>query len=471
MVIATPSTAKLSSKKIVDLWSSLPTEYLEKDLGHNFMSKLFEYLGLTHNQIKNEPNIGTGKGLQPDYLIYNDPTHSPVLVIEIKKRKLDLAQVSDANFISTCQNHSLYQDAVGLPVKANNNGIVQYLDINKVKPDCLANYGLVFNGDFFQLWRRVDGLVIPMTTIERVNKTNLPKLLKELAKCLRTPPSALITAIWNSKGGVAKTTNTINVASCLALTSKRVLLIDLDPQNDLTTGIGLKSNYAPDYFDRAYEQLQLQELGQAKDILMSSIQTKSYPTSDGKSFHLSLLSSSRDFLNDINDNIRPQKPQVIFNYLLNLIRYNYDYILIDCSPKRDKLAECLLCNADVILFPIDLGSKSLKHAINLSLNVIPTIKTMRNKTDNFTIGPWNLGLVSSKCPNQIGEGIKKASSALIEDLGFTGKQVSIHLLDYAQINQAEYQGKPVVCWQNSPITKLFHKLTDEVFLNHNYTNN
>ena len=96
---------------------------------------------------------------------------------------------------------------------------------------------------------------MPMTTIRRVSKTSLPKLLKELAHCLQAPHSALVTAIWNSKGGVAKTTNTINVAACLALAGKRVLLIDLDPQNDLTTGIGLKANYAPDYFDRAYEQL------------------------------------------------------------------------------------------------------------------------------------------------------------------------------------------------------------------------
>jgi chromosome partitioning protein len=467
MVTATPPTAKISSKKIVDLWASLPTSYSEADLGANFMARLFDYLGLNHHQIKNTPGIGTG--LKPDYLIYNDPDQPPILAIEIKKRDSALAAVSDANFGATCQNHPLYKDAVGLSDRLNNNGIIQYLDITKVNPSHLANYGLVFNGDFFQLWRRVDGLVIPMTTIRHVSKTSLPKLLKELAHCLQAPPSALVTAIWNSKGGVAKTTNTINVASCLALAGKRVLLIDLDPQNDLTSGIGLKANYAPDYFNRVYDLLQLQEFDRAKDILTKSIQTKSFATSDGQSFHLSLLSSSRDYLNDINDTVRPQKPYVIFNDLLALVRNNYDYIFIDASPKSDKLAQCLLCTADTILLPFDLGAKSLKHAIELSSKVIPILQTMRDKADDFTVGPWNLGLLYSLCPTHVGVGIERSIADVIEQQGFTGKQVNTRLINFAQTKQAEFQEKPVICWQSSQITKLFHKLTTEVFLGHNYT--
>jgi chromosome partitioning protein len=288
---------------------------------------------------------------------------------------------------------------------------------------------------------------------------------------LTSSPSALVTAIWNSKGGVSKTTNTINVAACLALAGKRVLLIDLDPQNDLTSGLGLKADYAPNYFDRVYEKLQLQELEHAKDILMVSIQTKSYATSDGKSFHLSLLSATKDYLNNINDTVRAQNPQVIFNNMLELIRYNYDYIFIDASPKPDNLAKCLLCTADAILIPIDIGAKSLKHAIDLSLTTIPTIQAMRDKADNFTVGPWNLGLLYSNCPAQIGVGIDKAIDRVIKTKGFTGKQVKTRLINYAQTKQAEFQERPVICWQGSQITKLFHELTIEVFLGSNYTNN
>ncbi len=59
---------------------------------------------------------------------------------------------------------------------------------------------------------------------------------------------------------------------------------------------------------------------------------------------------------------------------------------------------------------------------------------------------------------------------VIEQQGFTGKQVNTRLINFAQTKQAEFQEKPVICWQNSQITKLFHKLTTEVFLGHNHTN-
>jgi cellulose biosynthesis protein BcsQ len=157
--------------------------------------------------------------------------------------------------------------------------------------------------------------------------------------------------------------------------------------------------------------------------------------------------------------------------MLNLIRREYDYIFIDSSPKRDKLAECLLCNTDAILLPIDIGYKSLKHAINLAQEVIPAIQTMRDRANGFTVGPWNLGLLFSNCPNNIGVGIESSIAKVIATQKFTGKQVNTKLTTYAQTKQAEFQGRPVVCWQSSYITKLFYNLTNEVFLGHNYTNN
>ncbi len=310
---------------------------------------------------------------------------------------------------------------------------------------------------------------MPLTTIKRVNKTSLPKLLKELAKCLQTQPAALVTAIWNRKGGVAKTTNTINVAACLALAGKKVLLIDLDPQNDLTTGIGLKANFAPTYFEQAYEKIQLQQLNFAKTIIAAAIQTKNYPTSNQQTFQLSLLSADSIRLNAINDTLYAHKPHVIFNQILDLVRHEYDYIFIDSSPKHDRLTECLLCTTEAILLPLDSGCKSLKHAIDLSQQVIPGIQAMRNKADDFTLGPWNLGLLFSNCPSEIaiGAGIQKSIDKVIEDKGFTGKKVNTRIVNLAKVKDAEFKEMPVVCWQNSPVTKLYHELTQEVFLGHN----
>ena len=196
---------------------------------------------------------------------------------------------------------------------------------------------------------------------------------------------------------------------------------------------------------------------------------QTYPTSDKKSFQLSLLSADDKRLNAINDTVYVHKPHAIFNQILDLVRYEYDYIFIDSSPKHDRLTECLLCTAEAILLPLDSGCKSLTHAIHLSQQVIPGIQAMRNKADDFTLGPWNIGLLFSNCPSEIATGavIQKAIDKVIEDKGFTGKKVNTRIVNLAKVKDAEFREMPVVCWQNSPVTKLYHELTQEVFLGHN----
>ncbi|MBW4694384.1 MAG: ParA family protein [Lyngbya sp. HA4199-MV5] len=79
---------------------------------------------------------------------------------------------------------------------------------------------------------------MPLTPIQKFTKANIPALMQQLEYCLKNPHTALVSAVWNQKGGVAKTTNIVNLGATLALEGKRVLLIDLDPQNDLTRGVG-----------------------------------------------------------------------------------------------------------------------------------------------------------------------------------------------------------------------------------------
>jgi chromosome partitioning protein len=470
MSIAAPPKFKVTTKQIVDTWTSLPDDFLEKDLSQHIVSQIFTHLGYQFDRVKNQPTIGTG--LIPDFLVYNDINQPPVLVVEIKKRVSALATVSESNFVNACEQHPLYQEATGLSTKPNNNGIIQYLDITKVRPECLASYGLVFNGDFFQLWRRVDGLIVPLTTIKRVTKSSLPKLLKELSKCLQAPPTAMVTSIWNRKGGVSKTTNTINIAACLAIAGKKVLLIDLDPQQDLTTGIGLKPYPQKDYLDRVYDKLQLQEIDTAKEIFISAIQTKTYSTTEaGINFELSLLAPNKDNLMEFAEEKLQYDFRIVFNDMLNLVRHDYDYILIDAAPKMDKIAECLLLATDTILLPTDVGGRSLKHAIDLSLRLLPKIQSMRDRSDSFGVGPWNLGLAYSNCDKNIGLNISKAIEQEITNQGFTAKINQTRLTTYAQTKMAEFKGIPVVCWQGSQISKLYQQLTNEVFLGHNYTNN
>jgi cellulose biosynthesis protein BcsQ len=400
--------------------------------------------------------------LRPDYLIYQSPQEAPVLAIEIKRRVIELSSISDKEFSEKCENHFLYREGVGFDPADRNNGIRQYLDISKVKSEFLAPYGLVFNGDFFQLWRRVDGLVFPLTPIQKVSRTSLPKLLKQLQKCLTEKPTALVTGIWNMKGGVAKTTNAINMAAMLALHNKNVLLIDLDPQGDLTHGIGFNPEHLPDFLTPVTDKLNLKEIDAAQAILKSAIQQKLFPTTEKESFSLSLLSTNRKALEAFRDrtDISPIQP---FINMIELLKREYDYIFIDISPALDKLASCLLSGCDHVLVPID-GSKAIRHALKIHQEILPTFRQAR-LTHHLPHGPLSLGIVRSNWA--VAQGTEEALASEIAK-HFAGKQYETRLCQYAQTEMASLKQAPVVCWRKSPISRLYADLTNEVFLNHNF---
>ncbi len=265
-----------AQKRVIARWQKLPDDYSEPQLSPDFLLPLFDELGVEFDRRKVTPAVGNG--LIPDLLVYQDANQPPVLTVELKKRASTLANASDETFVSQVEKHKLYKAAVGY----TDNGIRQYLNIDLVKPEFLAPYGLVLNGDFFQLWRRIDGLIFPLTPIQRITKDSIPELMQQLEYCLSNPQPALVAAVWNRKGGVAKTTNTLNIGATLALAGKCVLMIDLDPQQDLTKGLGLRSPSLPDYLKPCIDKLDLKDLEEAKNILDSSIQTRTFPTTDSR---------------------------------------------------------------------------------------------------------------------------------------------------------------------------------------------
>ena len=471
MTVAVASSKKKASlsiagqKRIVDRWLKIDPDYSESDLGANLLIPMLDELGVGFENRKTTPSIGIGSVLKPDYLVYADLAEIPVLAIEIKKRVAALGDITDKDFATHCQSHVLYREAFGCTNLNKNNGIRQYLDITKVKPEFLAPYGLIFNGDFFQLWRRVDGLVFPLTPIQKVTKTSLPKLLKQLQRCLQEKPTALVTAVWNMKGGVAKTTNTINIAATLALTGKRVLLIDLDPQGDLSHGIGFTSANLPDYLTPVIKELDLKEFSAASAVLKSEIRSRSFPTTDKNSMFLSLLSTSKDVLEKFRDN-----PDVVpiksFIAMIDLLKSDYDYIFIDAAPTIDRLTQCVLCACDHVLIPID-GDKAIRHALKIDQEVIPKFRDFRT-AKQLSYGPLNLGFVRSNWTATENSSIEKAFDDKIVNNNFGGTQYNTRLKQYAQTEIAALKQIPVICWQNSPMTKLYSELVNEVFLTHNF---
>lgn len=474
-----------SMKALVQRWTQLPLDYSESNLTSHFLNTMFEALGIPFDHLKSQNSIGISKILKPDLLVYKDLNTSPVLVVELKKRISSLANTPEKDFVAACKISPLYRNAMGY--NKDENGIPQYLDITQVKAECLASYGLVFNGDFFQLWRRVDGLVFPLTSIQKVTETSLPKLLKQLQYCLRAPAVAMVTAVWNQKGGVSKTTTTINLGAVLALKGKRVLLVDLDPQNDMTHGIGLNASPFPNYLKPVSDNLELKEVAAATSILKAAIQKKEFPTSDRRTYSLSLLTADRIALERFRDGeVTTASPALVFKQLIELLKPEYDYIFIDTSPSPDKLTEAMLYVCDTVVTPVDLNPDSLRHSVHLHQEIVPKVRAQRGKRESIHIGPWHLGLVFSNCSEKVTPGLAKidltdkeqvkelsvlnrAFALELQRRKFTGKQYSTVLRTFAQTKAAQFQQKPVICWQSSPMTALYQEFTEEIFLSYNFT--
>lgn len=453
-------------KKVVENWTRIPHDYSEADLEKALVEPIFAALGFDFHQVKGTPTIGPG--LKPDLLIHNNPEKPPVLVVEDKRRIPELAEAPEENFADFCKQHPLYRKAAGYDPSPKENGIQQYLDKNKVNPECLASYGLVFNGDFFQLWRRVDGLVLPLGPIEKVTQANLPSLMRQIDYCFKNPIPAFVVTVWNQKGGVAKTMNTINLAASLAIAGKKVLLIDLDPQTDLTRGVGLPPGNFSDYLEPCVQKLELNEFDEARSILNSAIQVRKFPTTDKRDCTLFVLPGEPKSLTVFRDRTDVE-PSLAFKKLIRTLSSEYDYIFIDISPTLDKLTQCVLWACDGVVIPVDYGRKSIHHAVHLYQTTIPKVRNLRSKKERLFLGPWNLGLLFSNCPPDSSVQLDSFIQNELTAKNFTGKQCSTRLRTYAQAKLAEFKHAPVVCWQNSPITKLYSSVANEVFLTHNFT--
>ena len=145
-----------------------------------------------------------------------------------------------------------------------------------------------------------------------------------------------IIAITNQKGGVGKTTTAVNLAASMAKLGKKILLVDLDPQGNATSGLGINKQ---ELESSTYELL----LGEAS-IKDAVIKTE-FP-------RLSLIPSSIDLAAAELDLSDIQKKEFILKDILKKQRQNYDFIMIDCPPSLNTLTINAMCAADSAIVPI-----------------------------------------------------------------------------------------------------------------------
>ncbi len=157
-------------------------------------------------------------------------------------------------------------------------------------------------------------------------------------------------AIFNQKGGVGKTTTNINLAACLSLTGKRVLVLDIDPQGNTTSGLGV-SKKGLKY--TMYEILVDDKLDPRKAILKTGIK------------NLDIIPASVQLAGAEIELVQLEGREKRLKKALNKIKDDYDYVFIDCPPSLGLLTINSLTAVDSVLIPIQCEFYALEGVSQL----------------------------------------------------------------------------------------------------------
>lgn len=219
-----------------------------------------------------------------------------------------------------------------------------------------------------------------------------------------------IIAIANQKGGVGKTTTTINLSACLAEMNKKVLTIDMDPQGNTSSGLGIEKNEC----ENTVYELILGGCSISDAVLHTEME------------NLDIIASNVNLAGTEIELLNVNEREYVLRNEIDYIKEDYDFILIDCPPSLSMLTINAMTTADTVLVPIQCeyyaleGLSQLMYTIelvqqrlnprlrmegvvftmydartNLSLQVVENVKNNLDTTIYKTIIPRNVRLAEA----------------------------------------------------------------------------
>ena len=245
----------------------------------------------------------------------------------------------------------------------------------------------------------------------------------------------MIISVTNQKGGVGKTTTAINVSAGLALKGKRVLLLDLDPQGNATSGLGIDKNNKGIY-----------------DVMINgdSIFDVVMDTNIEK---LKLIPSNIDLSGATVEMVALKDREKLLKDALDKLKDDYDYVIIDCPPSLDLLTVNAFTASDKVLVPIQceyyalegLGQlmntvKLIKKRLNPALDIDGVVCTMYDSRTNLS--------------QQVVDEVKKY---------FTKKVYRTHIPRNVRLAEAPSFGEPIQVFDAyCPGSLAYKALCDEI---------
>jgi cellulose biosynthesis protein BcsQ len=348
----------MSDQKLEQALINLPDNAQEPVVGNIFIPHFCKELGFDITEIY--PQYSTGKGgdavdfalrhNQDKSDIFINTGSNPQVLIEIKGRDINLIEGT-----------------------AQYNSTVKQINRYLLAPNCQSvHWGIITNSQHIQLFKKHGKVIYPASLCLEINENNVNEVAKQIRQKIEHTSRALTVAIYNNKGGVGKTTTTVNLAAILTFLGKKVLTVDFDPnQKDLTSSLNAKPQKSS-LFSLLEDKKNLISI---KDVVQTyTVNFKSLK----KSLSFDIIPCDND-LGDKSENEIMQLFQISrLRQVLSKVKFNYDYILIDAPPNWRFFSQSALFASDVVLIPTKHNNIfSLENAAKAIREFIPAIRNVK----------------------------------------------------------------------------------------------
>ncbi|MEM1256165.1 MAG: AAA family ATPase [Cyanobacteria bacterium P01_H01_bin.21] len=336
----------------------LPDNASEAVVSETFFAPyVLKALGFSQSDGEVVPQFDTEKGAA-DYAVRKNLSNdiflhtqtNPYLICELKGRDINLEEGSAQYKRAVQQLHKKYL----------------------LTPKCKSvKWGLLTNSCHIQLFRKHSKVIHPATPCLEVSTETLDHIIEIIKQKIEKPTKALTVAIYNNKGGVGKTTTTVNLASILALAKKKVLVVDYDPnQQDLTSALGLELSEG-----QVYKAID------SPDVSLRDAIKRYVPPIKNTSEHdlgFDVIPADKVLVDLQEYKLRQKWRSYALQKKLAECRTEYDYILIDSPPNWRIFSQQALYAADVVLIPTKHNNLfSLENAVTVIRDFIPNIQTTK----------------------------------------------------------------------------------------------